>query len=145
MVNFKSMDEYDRRLFFHKMERFIARFDYKPNFKISVHTDDRFPEYNGSSAVWLQFQYFVPDVNNKNPDYSKWQEWTPLTKRITITNQKTDKELFELIRDTIRDLEQHESDEWFMFDGYRIYDPHHSLESLAVCEDHLTDTIYKPE
>lgn len=43
---------------------------------------------------------------------------------IPIYSMHTGRHIAEWVRRAIRDMEQHEADEWFKFDGKRIFNPH---------------------
>lgn len=94
-------------------DELLREFKCKPNIKVEHRHDIDFDDH------WLILEMRVPDVYN--PERLTTVSTQRLVERFELLGEKA---ALYMIRLCIQDLEMHEIDEWIMYRGEKIYDPH---------------------
>jgi hypothetical protein len=124
-----------------RVRELMADFTYKPNFKSEVA-----PAANGVATIHLTM--YVPDSYRSHPSVQMttmvddaWSFRSSLVIRRTYTHDLPlievvgsriveeylpEDQFYRWLHRFIRDIEQHEIDEWFKVGGVAIHDPHRS-------------------
>lgn len=112
-----------------EIQDFCNRIKYKYGFKIRAHLS------SWMDAVELTFLLPVPsrewdDTTIANTSVEKWEKIiirSALPLSTLYRGDSLDKKLlFDVVYNRIKEMELHEVDEWFLFDGKRIFEPHDS-------------------
>jgi hypothetical protein len=114
-----------------RIAEIVARVTYKDGCKLSLHISDI--KLGSDVNMQLEFVAVVPCRPSCAPAEVSGQD-RPRTEicchRILRWDRRMSQSLEEYvmreIRELIRTFEQHEADEWLMFDGRRVFDPHSS-------------------
>ena len=100
---------------FTDFERIVKRIDYKPGFNLNI---DYALEHRGAARLWLQMD--VECAYKRDGTKASVQSADLIHTDIFHSDQEAVRYLY----GRIRSLEMHELDEWFLYDGVRLFDPH---------------------
>lgn len=89
-------------------------FTYKPNCDI---TWNRAGFYPRDDAITVTLRYHVPDVSDSKEEIT-------LTTRFTVPLFRDEQWFKKVLLEKITDMEHHERDEWFKFNGKAMHNPH---------------------
>jgi len=94
--------------------KILKRISYKENFHFLIRPHD----IPGTKRWILQIDASFPDVNGEHePTHVTHTQVIPL-------NLNNEAYFVEFVFDQLLYIERHECQEWFSFDGVRIFDPH---------------------
>lgn len=135
------------------VEQILRTFTYKPDisFELRPKDDGQHPGIEWSGIGWIVITMYVPDstARHRSMDFtyhdyhevyshdsrlprrtypagraSVTHEVIPITGRFMIPNHLSPLTFKLWLRATVGDLEGHETDEWFKFDGVPMHNPH---------------------
>lgn len=100
----------------HEVVRIVEGISYKPGHKLRLHSSPEHPE----NSVKLYITSQRDDANKRDGSLIEIGSFL----MILCDKFETPKQLQEFIRDWLIKYETHELDEWLLFDGLRVFDPH---------------------
>lgn len=110
---------------YYKWEEFFRNLNYKPNWDFDL---QRFVEYSEARVIMTMR---VPDSRKPVPqsEFNLMGQrqvipLVPITKTVLLGPFHGEEYAKDYIRFHIRDMEDHEIDEWFRYKGELVFDPH---------------------
>lgn len=104
----------------------VSRFTYKPGWRFTVHYGGM--PVGGPSDLAATVAVHTPrDVVNSVPSPSRGEELLSVQNIVGIPRDATEAEVVRRVRECVRKLELHESDEWLRYDGGMVAEPHTGL------------------